>query len=711
MRSTLCRTAWTAWPAALLALATANAKEEAWRHDSASAFQAAESQHVVVSEAGNVRLAHAIERVGEIDAERVWALARAKDGGFYAATGDKGRVYHRMGDGPWKAALDAEDSQALSLAAMPDGRVFVGTGPSGQVIELTDPEHPASQPGPEVQYIWGLAAGSDGALYAATGPGGQLWKRPAGGDDWVIVFDSPQKHLLCIAVGEDGSIFAGSDGEGLIYRIGADGEASVLYDAPQDEIHTLLIGPDGILHAGTADGRERPASSSSRGKTTGDIENAPPRDPPFSAMGPIRRASRIVQDRPRPIDSSPSGTARPKASPSGENAVYRIEPEGAVREIFRERALIYALAWQGDRLLIGTGPEGGLYEVRGPGPESAEVARVDHGQVLALLAGPGGDVLLGVGDPGGILRLDVGHARSGTLTSEVLDAKLKSRFGTLSWQAEQPSGTSIAVRLRTGNVGKPDETWSDWSEPLSDPNASRPVVPPGRFAQYQITLATDDPDTSPALKAVTLYYRTQNLAPEIARIRVPDLTAADGAARRTKLDLKWDASDPNDDDLTYTLAIRKEGWPDWIALGGPMPLTESSFSWDTTAFPAGVYRLRVSASDRGSNPPREALTSSLSSVPFVVDHQAPGVALEVAEEGRSVRVELRDDLTRLVKAEYALDGGDWAAVFPDDGLFDANRETLAIALPALKAGTHVLMIRATDAAGNVGTGDVVLQRP
>ena len=195
---------------------------------------------------------------------------------------------------------------------------------------------------------------------------------------------------------------------------------------------------------------------------------------------------------------------------------------------------------------------------------------------------------------------------------------IERRFGG----ADQPAGTSVNVRLRTGNVGKPDETWSDWSVPFTDRDASRAEVPSGRFAQYRVTLTTEAPTKTPELKAVTLYYRTRNLPPEIAKITVPDLTAADGAARKTKLDLKRDASDPNDDDLVYTLAIRKEGWPDWVELGGRSPLTDKSFSWDSSAVPEGVYRLRVAASDRPSNPPREALSSTLSSEPFVVDHQA-----------------------------------------------------------------------------------------
>ncbi|MDR3637188.1 MAG: hypothetical protein P4L84_25515 [Isosphaeraceae bacterium] len=686
-------------------------KLETWREDTSSAFSKAKRERLVVTESGHVRLGQTLTRAGTLDAVRIWDLARNAEGVLFAATGDEGKVYRREAkpDAPWTAEYDGGDTQALSLAVLPDGRVFAGTGPTGQVVEVSDPKHPTSRPAPEVKYIWDLATDAKGNLYAATGPNGQLWKRSAEGK-WVLLLQSKHHHLRCVAVIPDGTIFAGSDGEGLVYRIAPDGKTSILFDASQSEVTALLPGPHGVVYVGTATesdggGTGRTSVMFSGGEFSagpksglGQTETAAAPEPPRPAEPPMSRSS----------PSRPStGGSSPRRGAAGESAVYRLNADGVAREVFRVKALIFALAWQDDRLLVGTGPEGQLYEVRDDGRETAPLARLDTGQVLSLLAEPQGELLVGTGDPGAVFRLAAGHVQEGSLVSDVHDAKLVSRFGALSWRAVVPPGTSIALQARSGNVGEPDETWSDWSAPQTDPENSKALAPPGRFVQYRATLKTSDPKVTPELHGVSLRYQTANLPPDVTKVDVPDVSAGDGATRQTRLTLRWEADDPNDDDLKYSLQIRKEGWPEWIPLGEE-PLTEKSFSWDTTTVPPGLYRVRVTASDRPSNNAEDAQSRDRESEPFVVDHEAPVVAIVL--KGRSAAITLKDNLTRIAKAAYAVDGGEWVPIFPNDGLFDTPSETITLSLPELKEGPHVLVVRATDAAGNTGTGDALVPR-
>jgi hypothetical protein len=702
---------------AVLRPASAWAKVETWRQEGPTAFAKCHREGVVISDNGRVRLGHAVAPVGALTAGRVWDLARTREGVLLAATGDSGQVFRRepKANAVWTVAYDSNDSQVLALVVCPDGSLFAGTGPTGQVVDLGDPKHPSSRPDPKVQYIWDLAADAHGNLYAATGPNGQLWKRSHEGR-WSLLYDSKATHLLCVALGPDGSVYAGSDGEGLIYRVGPDGKATILFDAPQAEIRTLLVAADGALYAGTAaeaggSGGARNSLFLSRADASG-LLNGPGTDRSFGRGSDDASAYRAaLQNAPATPPSRPSprppqgGSAAPRPVLPGENAVYRLDADGVPREVLRVKALIHALAWNDDRLWVGTGPEGQLYEIRNRGEESAPVAKLDHGQILSLQAEPGAGLLIGTGDPGSVLRLSSQFAAAGHLVSEVHDTKLLSRFGSMSWRAEQPPGTFVTVQARTGNVGDPDETWSAWSTEQGDPASARVASPLGRFVQYQVKLATADPHRTPELRSVSLSFRTSNLSPEIGRLDVPDVSAADGAVRQARLNLRWDSTDPNDDDLNFTVFVRKDGWPDWIRLNEE-PITEKTFGWDTTAFPSGSYRVRLVASDRPSNSPDTALTRERESLTFLVDHDPPRVRLE--SKGRGASLALTDELTRLVKAEYALDGGPWTPSFPDDGLFDSSREQITLSFPDLKPGVHILMVKATDSAGNVGTGDALL---
>ncbi len=68
-------------------------------------------------------------------------------------------------------------------------------------------------------------------------------------------------------------------------------------------------------------------------------------------------------------------------------------------------------------------------------------------------------------------------------------------------------------------------------------------------------------------------------------------------------------------------------------------------------------------------------------------------------------MDVRDADSAVKKVEYSLDAQRWQPAFPRDGILDARRESFEIRLDADAAG-RTLVIRATDALGNVGTGQV-----
>ncbi|MCE9579955.1 MAG: proprotein convertase P-domain-containing protein [Deltaproteobacteria bacterium] len=72
------------------------------------------------------------------------------------------------------------------------------------------------------------------------------------------------------------------------------------------------------------------------------------------------------------------------------------------------------------------------------------------------------------------------------------------------WDAAQPTGTSVAVSVRTGATPEACAA-AAWSAPLADPAGTIPTVPVGQFVQYRVDLASDG-DQTPALESIDLDY-------------------------------------------------------------------------------------------------------------------------------------------------------------------------------------------------------------
>jgi hypothetical protein len=389
----------------------------------------------------------------------------------------------------------------------------------------------------------------------------------------------------------------------------------------------------------------------------------------------------------------------------GENSVYGVGVDGNVDEIFREKCLILSLAMQEDRILVGTGQEGRLFLIDSVRKTRQTLARLPSGQIQAMAAEPAGSSVLGTGVPGQLWRVSNRFSDRGLFASNVFDAKLQARWGKGQVRAEIPAGTRLAVEYRAGNVEEPDETWSAWS-------ADAATLPLSRFLQYRATLESADGRSTPSLASVSVYFGTINRPPVVESLDVPDLVGKPIIDSAGKLAIRWKGSDPNGDTLVYDVEIRKEGWPDWVAVA--RELTASELSWEPGSLPSGIYRLRVIASDAPSNRQEEKLTGSATSAGFVLDRDAPIVTISSAEakEGKiEVAVSAKDGDTRLTSAAYSLDGRDWWPIFPDDGLFDSMEEAITFHTGPMSPANYIVLVRFRDSAGHWGIADTVTTVP
>jgi hypothetical protein len=694
------------------------AKVKVWNHSKPADYDKAKFKAAVISDAGTLRLSHRLKPLADLDATHVWAVVEDREGNLFAGTGDEGKVYRVTPAGKAAVVWSGANTQVLSHAV--DARsetVFVGTGPAAQVVRIDVAgakilcDLPAS-------YIWALAFDrKTDTLYAATGPHGKVFRVTPDGKASVF-YDTKQDHVLCLAVGPEGNVYAGTDKTGRVYRIDPRGKGFVLYQAPQSEVRTMTLAAD-ALYVGTSATKRRPSASSRTGQAspgpsgaarlTGTGSTAKVRA--SSAKGEEPIATKTTSDEKSKEQTKGSPASAPTTPGSGENSVYRIGFDGAVREVFRDKVLVMSLIHHGKHLFVGTAMAGQLFEVNELSREKSEIARLDHSEILGLLRKKDGSLVVTTGDPGKLYVLEDHYESRGIVTSDVLDAKLISRWGALRWRAQTPAKTSVGLAVRSGNVSEPDETWSDWSEEQSDGDEAQVHAPAARYLQYRVTLKTEAPGVTPALASLTIRYATTNQAPELTKIEVPDIGSANQENGK-KLKLKWTATDANEDELRFRLLVKKDGWDRWVELEDDWDKTE--YEWDTTTTPSGVYRLKVVATDYMDNPEKEALAGERISEPFVVCHSPPSVTVKTAglDSGRmAIEATGASPLVRLTAASFAVNGKKWVNVFPTDGLFDSKRETFKFQTESLKPGTYVLVLKVQDAAGNTGSGDVVFTVP
>ncbi len=699
-------------PAAYAPLPIALAgKVKVWHHQTPSHHEKAQLKNTVLSNEGVLRLSRDLKPLTALKATHIWDVVEDKDGNLYVAGGGEGKVWKVTPDGKTAVVYEGQESQVFCLALAPDNSIYAGTGPNGLIVRIAPDGSSKVICDTTDSYVWSLAVDSRGEfIYAGTGPKGRIHRVTPQGKSSVF-YATKQEHVLCVACGPDGNVYAGTDKNGLVYRIDSKGKGFVLCQTPQTEVRSLLVTAAGV-YAGTSSPVKRRALG---GAATVERPSAGSTVLPSSSASKTAEAVGVEEadkgsSSSKDKDKEPEkGTPAPAASPptTGENSVFFIRSDGTVREIFRDKVMVLSLLRGDGRLLIGTGMDGRLFEVNEATKEKTEIARLDHGQIQCLCKRRDGSVVLGASDPGKLYVLQDRHAASGTVISEVLDAKIVSKWGALRWKAETPPGCRVSVAVRTGNVAEPDETWSDWSAEQTDPEQAAITAPTARFLQYRLTLAAANTAVTPSVGSVTLRYMTTNQAPEVTGMEVPDLDAVT-LDNPKKLKIKWTAQDPNEDELTYSLFIRKDGWKSWVQLEDG--LTKSEYEWDTTTTPAGVYQVKVSASDRRDNPDGDALIGERISTSVAVAHVPPVVTLKVIGiEGDQAVVEATatDPLVRLTGASFAVNGKKWLNVFPTDGLFDSKMETFKFKTEALRPGTHVLVLRVKDAAGNTGSGDAV----
>lgn len=718
-----------------IAAASLSAGPGFWQTATQADFLRGDVEQLSIDEHGRVTLGPELTRVHDAAAPFVWAAVTGADGSIFLGTGNDGKVVRVERGGQPSVFFDSNEMEVHALAHAPGGGLYAATSPDGRIYKLDAKGQATPFFDPDDKYIWSLAVDRAGNVFAGTGDKGAVYKISPDGKGQRF-FETKSVHAVTLAFDHKQQLLVGTGAPGRVFRVDAAGKGFLLLDTSYLEVHAVRVDPKGVIYA---------AAQSGRAPGSGDaLTEAAPTPPPVTPSIPnvsTEITSIAVVDTGGSQSSGASTSTQDRRNPSG--AVFRVQPDGLWDEMWAPREdAPYDIAIEPDgSLLVATGGKGKLFRLSGEPVNAVLLTRVPAQQATMLLRA-NDRTYVTTANPGLLMAISATRAGRGTFESDVKDARLVSTWGVIAWRATTPPGSKVELFTRSGNTRTPDEAWSEWSAPYANAEGSPIASPNARYLQWRAVLSATT-GASPTLTSVSTAYLPRNIRPQVASITVhppgvvfqkpfssgdTEIAGLDeesqdrraAAAQATPgapalgrriyekglQTFAWKADDDNNDELTYDVFYRREGDTAWRTL--KTDLRDTLLVWDTSSVPNGTYVLKIAASDRRANPPDTALTGELESSSFEIDNVAPAVQPgAVRRDGARfvVSVEVRDADSAISRVEYSLDAQRWQTAFPRDGILDARQEAFELRLEAGAAG-RTLVIRATDALGNVGTGQV-----
>ena len=694
----------TAAPAATPATTQANVKTvvrqpKTWTQKTQADFAKGTFSGVSASSENQLELAPTLQKVAETGEQFVWCVAPAKSG-VYAGTGNSGKILLVADNGQVSDFYDTDELEVHALVRDAAGNIYAGTSPHGKIFKISPDGKGRLFFTTDEKYVLSLALDKQGNLYAGVGDAGKVYKITPDGKGSVFSQVNEQQ-VLSLFFDKQGSLLVGTGINGVVYRMREDGRAEPIFDAPEDSITAVVSDSKDNVYAGT----------------------------------------------------------------SAKGVVYKIFPDGRSKTVFTKATRVLSMAVD-KRDNVFAVSDGTLVQITPAETAISLDSGQDKVQFLSLAYNGMTDALYAGTANVGVVYVSKCCGVRGEYESAVHDTGMISKWGRIKWIADVPNGSSVQIRTRVGNVETPDSTWTDWSQPYTNASGEEISGPQARYIQYQVTLTTGSENTTPTVSTVSLSYLTPNQEPTV-KLTSPqggevwagkqtikwvgsdpdkdsltydvlcskdggknwvalqggltggttDTKKPDAAKVTEKIKSELEKSKDVPEDMKKQIIGDKDGKSD----AAPAAAADSSaaaksssnptYSWDTKGVADGTYIVKIVASDKASNA-TDARTGEVVSQPFVICNNGPKLTLydktvEVKGSGAAkLAGSASSAAVEIVGVQYRIDGGDWAAAVPDDGMCDSPYETFSVVTGSLSAGKHKLEVEAIDAAGNATTQTV-----
>lgn len=434
----------------------------------------------------------------------------------------------------------AEFTETYTWSVLPDGHgnVYAGTGNHGTVYKISsDGKISVFYKSSELE-IHCLAMDAAGNIYAGSSPHGIIYKIDANGDA-VQFFDAPEKYIVAMKFDSKGNLYAATGDQCKVYKITPEGKASVALETSENHALTLAVDSSDNVYVGTG--------------LNGLIYK-------INSTGEVSSLFDAAEDSITALAINSKGVIYAGTAPKG--VIYKLTPGATPKTVYDKAgtAIMGISIDKADNVYAVNSTN--MFKIM----SDDTVGTFDNKLDLQFLCSTIRDdqLYVGTSNVGAVYLADLTKPVEGTYESVTHDCSLTSRWGTMDWVTDLPTGTSISVQTRTGNSSEPDATWSAWSSPITSAG-SKITSPTGRYIQYRATLMSGNSTDIPKLKELSISYLPDNQAPKVT-INAPK----GGEKWAKKQTIRWSGTDPDKDTLTYDLFYSTDNGKNWMPLKDKM---------------------------------------------------------------------------------------------------------------------------------------------
>ena len=632
---------------------------------------------IMLTEQGSLVLAPIIEKDGAIDGKFIWKIYPSADGSMYAAiSGNGAELYKRnAGESDFNLFVKSTNESAFTSVISDDsGNIYAATGPYARIIKYDNAGNEIWSKNVDDTYIWDMKFDNNGNLYAAAGGNNARVLKITSAGNITEILKTDEQHAMSLYFdSKNNKLYVGTAGRGLVLAIDLatnleNPSSKTLYDTAQNEVYAITMDNIGNLYFGTAT-----------------------REPSYLILPSIIDGGKSADDSAKEF----------------RNSLYKADTNGTVQRLFfLNQTLVFALSSDNDNnIYFITGDNADIYKINGNDGLLSYIGGLDN-KILSTFSATKDGLYFAVSKTGEIYKMQNNNLSEGSFVSDTLDLRLLSKLGSLNAMTTVPEGSDISFEVRTGNVARVDNTWSDFVPIAEDGKIN---VPDGRFMQFRVKMKTSNSESVPVLSSMDFTYIENNLPPDVLNggltTHYKQQNDSNETTKSPQLEenetmIYWKGSDPNGDKLIYDLEYRLKGERNYRKLANN--LENSYFRFKSYLMPSGIYDFKITASDRHDNPIDLSKTKTLEVLNIKYDNDPPEIFdFTVNTEGNARKITFRveDKLSFLKTVRYSAITEEWHYIIPDDKVLDSMNENFTILIEDENTGS--ITIEVLDTEGNI----------